>query len=119
MMVSSAVKRIATFYAIDDEERMPLLLTRLRGLRRRADAVVLEQVTLPFGAALEPESTRESARRFTSYDRGATTRMDYAVSRYCLPQLGRFVQVDPLKVGAVKMGDPHSNNQISYSQCLS
>src|SRR5207302_10928180 len=53
-----------------------------------------EQVTLPFGTALDAESTGETNRRFTSYDRSTTTKLDYAVNRHYDSQQGRFAQVD-------------------------
>ena len=86
--------------------------TRL--LISEADTAVTEQVTLPFGVALEAESTGETNRRFTSYDRSATTGLDYAVNRYYDPQQGRFTQVDPLEVEGITIGDPQSHNLYSY-----
>ena len=72
---------------------------------------------MPFGVALEAESTEEETnRRFTSYDRSATTGLDYAVNRYYDPQQGRFTQIDPLEVGGIAIGDPQSHNLYSYIQ---
>jgi len=55
-----------------------------------------EQVSLPFGTALNAESTGATNRRFTSYDRSVTTGLDYAYDRHYDSQQGRFTQVDPI-----------------------
>jgi RHS repeat-associated protein len=78
--------------------------------------VVAEQVTLPFGTALDAESTGETSRRFTSYDRSAATGLDYAVNRYYDPHQGRFTQVDPLELAVITIGNPQSHNLYSYIQ---
>lgn len=49
-----------------------------------------EQVTLPFGTALDSESSGQTNRRFTSYNRSTTTNLDYAVNRHYDSQQGRF-----------------------------
>src|SRR5882762_8031323 len=67
-----------------------------------------EQVTLPFGTALNAESTGATNRRFTSYDRSVTTGLDYAVNRHYDSQQGRFTQVDPIGMSAVSLVDPQS-----------
>ena len=74
-----------------------------------------EQVTLPFGTALNNESTGATTRRFTSYDRSATTGLDYALNRHYDPLQGRFTQVDPIGHGASDLSDPQSLNMYSYS----
>jgi RHS repeat-associated protein len=80
-----------------------------------ADPAVIEQVTLPFGVALDAESTGAPLNpRFTSYDRSAATGLDYAVNRFYDPQQGRFTQVDPLEMAAIVAGDPQSYNLYSY-----
>jgi RHS repeat-associated protein len=71
-------------------------------------------VTLPFGTALDAESTGATNRRFTSYDRSEATGLDYAVNRHYDPQQGRFTQVDPIGIGAVSIGDPQSLNHYLY-----
>jgi RHS repeat-associated protein len=78
------------------------------------DTTVQEQVTLPFGTALESESTGSSNRRFTSYDRSNVTGLDYAVNRTYDSQQGRFTQVDPIGIEASTPGDPQSLNLYSY-----
>src|SRR5713101_4772633 len=65
-----------------------------------ANGTFFEQQTLPFGTALTESPptggmTNETNRRFTSYDRSQTTKLDYAVNRHYDPQQGRFTQVDP------------------------
>src|SRR6185369_10100440 len=57
--------------------------------------IVTEQVTLPFGNALDAESTGAFSRRFTTYERSDLTGFDYAVNRFYSARLGRFMQVDP------------------------
>ena len=73
-----------------------------------------EQVTLPFGTALNAESTGSTNRRFTSYDRSPATGLDYAVNRHYDPQQGRFTQVDPIGMGASSLTNPQSLNMYSY-----
>src|SRR5205807_9167979 len=73
-----------------------------------------EQVTLPFGTALGAESTGETNRRFTSYDRSATTKLDYAVNRHYDPQQGRFTQVDPIGMRSVSLSSPQTLNLYAY-----
>lgn len=86
--------------------------TRL--ITNASDTTVQEQVTLPFGTALDAESTGSTNRRFTSYDRSVTTGLDYAVNRHYDPQQGRFTQVDPIGMGASSLGNPQSLNLYAY-----
>jgi RHS repeat-associated protein len=73
-----------------------------------------EQVTLPFGTALDSESTGSTKRRFTSYDRSSVTGLDYANNRHYDPQQGRFTQVDPIGMSASSLSNPQSLNMYSY-----
>ena len=73
-----------------------------------------EQVHLPFGTALASESTGATNRRFTSYDRSATTGLDYAVNRHYDAQQGRFTQVDPAGMKATKLEAPQTLNLYAY-----
>ena len=74
-----------------------------------------EQVTLPFGTALDAESSgTPSKRRFTSYERSVATQTDYAVNRYYDWQQGRFTQVDPAGMKATKLESPQSLNLYAY-----
>ncbi|HYX29056.1 MAG TPA: RHS repeat-associated core domain-containing protein [Pyrinomonadaceae bacterium] len=73
-----------------------------------------EQVTLPFGTALNAESTGSTNRRFTSYDRIATTGLDYAYNRHYDSQQGRFTQVDPAGMKATCIERPQTLNLYSY-----
>src|SRR5882762_2884441 len=73
-----------------------------------------EQVSLPFGTALNAESTGSTNRRFTSYDRSLVTGLDYANNRHYDSQQGRFTQVDPIGMSAVSLVDPQSLNMYSY-----
>jgi RHS repeat-associated protein len=86
--------------------------TRL--VTNNANSTVTKQATLPFGTALDAESTGATNRRFTSYDRSATTGLDYAVNRQYDSKLGRFTQPDPLGMGAASLTDPQSLNMYSY-----
>jgi RHS repeat-associated protein len=81
-----------------------------------ADTTVTEQVTLPFGVALDAESTGATNPCFTSYDRSTVTGLDYAQSRYYDSDLGRFTQVDPLGMGAANQGNRQSLNMYAYVQ---
>jgi len=69
---------------------------------------------LPFGTALNTESTGETNRRFTSYDRSTTTKLDYAVNRHYDPQQGRFTQVDPAGMNVVNLTSPQTLNLYAY-----
>src|SRR5205085_6057815 len=78
------------------------------------DTSVQEQVTLPYGTALDAESTGSTNRRFTSYDRSASTGLDYAVNRHYDAQQGRFTQVDPIGMSAASLSNPQSLNLYAY-----
>ncbi len=79
-----------------------------------ANGTSYEQVTLPFGAALNAESTGATNRRFTTYDRSTTTGLDYAYNRHYDPQQGRFTQVDPAGMNAVDLSSPQTLNLYAY-----
>jgi RHS repeat-associated protein len=72
-----------------------------------------EQETLPFGTALGA-GISGNQRRFTSYDRSTTTKLDYAVNRTYNAGLGRFTQVDPIGMAAVSLTNPQSLNLDAY-----
>lgn len=86
--------------------------TRL--LTNASNTSAQEQTTLPYGTALDAESTGASNRRFTSYDRNPTTQVDYAVNRHYDSGQGRFTQVDPVGMSAVNLSDPQSLNLYAY-----
>ena len=86
--------------------------TRL--VTNNADTTFFEQVSLPFGTALDAESTGATNRRFTSYDRSATTLLDYAVNRSYDSRQGRFTQVDPIGMGTADLSNPQSLNLYAY-----
>jgi RHS repeat-associated protein len=86
--------------------------TRL--ITNASDTSVQEQVTLPFGTALEAESTGGTNRRFTSYDRSIGTGLDYAVNRHYDSQQGRFIQVDPIGMNASSLENPQTLNLYAY-----
>lgn len=82
------------------------------------DTTTFHQANLPFGTALEAESTSGitsvTSRRFTSYDRSTTTGLDYAINRQYDSRQGRFTQVDPLGMAAASLADPQTLNMYSY-----
>lgn len=63
---------------------------------------------------LDAESTGQSNKRFTSYDRSALTGLDYAVNRHFDSKQGRFTQVDPLGMRATSLGNPQTLNLYAY-----
>lgn len=73
-----------------------------------------EQTTLPFGTALNAESTTSTSKRFTSYDRSSATGLDYAINRQYDSKQGRFTQVDPIGMQAASLGSPQTLNLYSY-----
>ena len=74
------------------------------------------QSTLPFGTAIGAESTGYTNQVFTSYDRSASTGLDYAVNRTHSSTQGRFTQVDPIGMAATSLVNPQSNNLYAYVQ---
>src|SRR2546425_4455671 len=78
------------------------------------DTSYIEQVTLPFGTALDAESSGATKRRFTSYDRSTVTGLDYAVNRHYDPLQGRFTQVDPIGMASTSLANPQSLNLYAY-----
>ena len=68
---------------------------------------------MPYGTAIGAGITGNN-RRFTSYDRSTTTKLDYAVNRSYNAGLGRFTQVDPIGMGATSLSDPQSLNLYAY-----
>lgn len=72
------------------------------------------QTNLPFGNALDAESTGSTGRRFTSYERSARTGLDYALNRTYDPKQGRFSQVDPIAMGSVSLSNPQTLNLYAY-----
>ena len=74
-----------------------------------------EQVTLPFGTAFSAESSgTPTNRRFTTYDRSDTTKLDYAVNRHYDSYQGRFTQVDPAGMKAATLNNPQTLNMYAY-----
>jgi RHS repeat-associated protein len=73
-----------------------------------------EQATLPFGNALDVESTGATNRRFTSYDRSSTTNLDYAVNRHYDAFQGRFTQIDPIGMKSASLSSPQTLNLYAY-----
>jgi RHS repeat-associated protein len=86
--------------------------TRL--ITNAGDTNYFEQVSLPFGTALDAESTGSINRRFTSYDRSASTGLDYAVNRHYDSSQGRFTQVDPFRMSAASLNNPQTLNLYAY-----
>src|SRR5690606_10817290 len=87
--------------------------TRL--VTNQAGGTSYEQVTLPFGTALNAESTlTTNNKRFTSYDRSAPTGLDYAINRTYDSKQGRFTQVDPIGMSAASLAAPQTLNTYTY-----
>lgn len=86
--------------------------TRL--ITNQAAGTNYEQVHLPFGTALNAESTGSTSKRFTSYERSAATGLDYAQNRTYDPKQGRFTQVDPIGMSAASLYNPQSLNLYNY-----
>jgi RHS repeat-associated protein len=72
------------------------------------------QRVMPFGTENTETTQRDGDIRFTNYRRSEETGLDYAINRYYDPKLGRFIQTDPLSVGAFNVGDPESWNAYTY-----
>lgn len=86
-----------------------------RVITNQQTATSYEQTTLPFGTALNNESTiTNNKKRFTSYDRSERTGLDYAVNRSYDSKQGRFTQVDPIKMGASSLSSPQTLNLYTY-----
>ena len=73
-----------------------------------------ENSILPFGTVIGSETTANTTRRFTSYDRNGTTKIDYAVNRHYDSQQGRFTQVDPAGMKATNLEAPQTLNLYAY-----
>lgn len=80
-----------------------------------SNATQFEQSTLPFGTDMTAETTGTTNQRFTSYDRSVSG-IDYAVNRAYTSGQSRFMQVDPIGMGATNQLDPQSNNLYAYTQ---
>lgn len=74
------------------------------------------QATLPFGNTLDTETTNTTNKRFTSYDRSLTTKLDYAVNRHYDPYQGRFTQIDPIGMNSATLSSPQSLNLYAYCE---
>lgn len=85
-----------------------------RTITAQTGGISYEQAHLPFGTALNAESTTANNKRFTSYDRSPKTGLDYAVNRTYDSKLGRFSQVDPIGIGDASLVNPQSFNLYSY-----
>lgn len=91
------------------------LSTRL--ITNNLDTTFFQQANLPFGTPVDVETTTNpnvTTRRFTSYDRSATTNMDYAVNRTFDSRQSRFTQIDTIGMAAANLSDPQSLNMYSY-----
>ncbi|HEY0111002.1 MAG TPA: RHS repeat-associated core domain-containing protein [Fibrella sp.] len=86
-----------------------------RTITNQAAGTSYEQTTLPFGTALNAESTRtNNPNRFTSYNRSERTGLDYALNRTYDSKQGRFTQVDPVNMNAVSLTRPQTLNLYTY-----
>src|SRR5574341_221171 len=78
-----------------------------------------EQQTLPFGTTLNESlpvgaTFGSTTRRFTSYERSDTTKLDYALNRHYDAQQGRFTQVDPIGMKSARLDNPQTLNLYAY-----
>jgi RHS repeat-associated protein len=85
-----------------------------RTITDQAAGTNYEQNTLPFGTALNAESSASLSKRFTSYERSTQTGLDYAINRTYDSKLGRFTQVDPIGMRAVSLVAPQTLNLYTY-----
>jgi RHS repeat-associated protein len=61
-------------------------------------------------------STRNGIEpRFATYKRSRITGVDYAVNRFYIAELGRFIQTDPIGAQSYKATDPQSFNSYAYA----
>lgn len=74
------------------------------------------RATRPFGTEPNVPMGGDDDERFTTYKRSIVTGLDYAVNRFYSPELGRFLQIDPLGSGSFRMGDVQSLNAYSYAR---
>lgn len=87
--------------------------TRL--VTNQAGGTSYEQINLPFGTALNAESSlTTNNKRFTSYDRSSATGLDYAINRTYDSKQGRFTQVDPIGMQAASLAAPQTLNMYTY-----
>lgn len=85
-----------------------------RTVTNQAAGTSYEQAVLPFGTALNAESSGSQSKRFTSYERSSPTGLDYAVNRTYDSKQGRFTQVDPIGMNAASFGAPQTLNLYTY-----
>ncbi|MGI8541891.1 MAG: RHS repeat domain-containing protein, partial [Aridibacter sp.] len=86
----------------------------IRTVTNQATGTSSEQTTLPFGTALNAESTTALSKRFTSYERSDSTGLDYAINRTYDSKQGRFTQVDPIGISATSLFSPQTLNLYTY-----
>jgi RHS repeat-associated protein len=87
----------------------------IRLVTNQVSGTVDSQAHLPFGTALNAESTMQSnSQRFTTYDRSPLTGLDYAINRTYDSKLGRFTQVDPIDIDSSDLNEPQSLNLYTY-----
>ncbi|PYT01445.1 MAG: hypothetical protein DMF63_00930 [Acidobacteria bacterium] len=86
-----------------------------RTITNQGSSTSTEQAHLPFGTALNSESSvTNNSKRFTSYERSSRTGLDYAVNRTYDSKQGRFTQPDPIGMDAVDLGNPQTLNLYAY-----
>src|SRR5438105_3950658 len=78
------------------------------------DLSLILRTELSSRTRLSHSALRSTNRRFTSYDRSASTGLDYAVNRHYDAQQGRFTQVDPIGMSAASLANPQSLNLYAY-----
>src|SRR5712692_3318442 len=110
-------RRCFTYYHPD---RLGTRLITTDAASNPSGTTAQEQLTLPFGTAFTETPAASGVtsggtnRRFTSYDRSDTTKLDYAINRHYDSQQGRFTQVDPAGMGATSLESPQTLNLYAY-----
>ncbi|MGH9852389.1 MAG: RHS repeat domain-containing protein, partial [Blastocatellia bacterium] len=91
-----------------------------RKLTNTSGAVVYRGEFDPHGQALyEWQSSGQTylnSHKFTGYERDWATNLNYAKARTYVHNRGRFMQSDPLGLGAADVANPQSLNLYSYAQ---
>jgi RHS repeat-associated protein len=89
-----------------------------RKLTNTSGAVVYRGEFDPHGQALyEWQSSGQTylnSHKYTGYERDWATNLNYAKARTYVHNRGRFMQPDPLGLGAAVLSDPQSLNRYSY-----
>ena len=97
-----------------------LLHDHLGSTRLIVDAATRQLETFqsfyPFGEQVDGPGSDDVALKFTGHERDeegpASRALDYMRARYCSPELGRFLTMDPAR--SAKLSTPQTWNKFSY-----